>query len=334
MQPRCASWIRLYNGWGRNGLRSGGHRWGHLAGPRAAVLAEIDGRIANLDRWQKAAAIEMPEARSESVASLARGKRSSSPGKPPTSTPGSQTGGSSSCSMAERCMNHSGTWFGVFITSIPSVSPIGIALRLQHARGARIEQEVYTDIAAHVGVASIGIADAKKRYEYSRIFEGACSEVLSAIGTGDPEPLYDAVLMDEAQDLRLPSCEMVFRVTTPPKRIVWAYDDLQNLGAYRPTSPARLFGLNSVGQPNVPDLAHDEGDARADIILPVCYRNTGWALTTAHAVGLGVYRRPWGGSGRDSCNSITTQNWKEIGYVIEQGAVSPGERVTLVRGAR
>lgn len=25
--------------------------------------------------------------------------------------------------------------------------------------------------------------------------------------------------------------------------------------------------------------------------------------------------------------------WKEIGYVIEQGAVSPGERVTLVRGA-
>lgn len=287
----------------------GGASLGHLAGPRAAVLAEIDGRIANLDRWQKAAAIEMPEG-PQRIRGLA------GTGKTVVLAWKAAYLHAKQPNWRIVLMFYGRTLYEPLRDMVRRFhyeqiqrEPDWNRLRLQHAWGAKDRAGVYTDIAAHVGIASIGIAEAKKRYGYARIFEGACSEVLSAMGTRDPEPLYDVVLMDEAQDLPASFMEMVYRVTAPPKRVVWAYDDLQNLGAYRPTSPARLFGLNSAGQPNVPDLAHDEGDARADIILPVCYRNTAWALTTAHAVGLGVYRRPVGRERTgDSCNSMTTQN--------------------------
>ena len=41
--------------------------------------------------------------------------------------------------------------------------------------------------------------------------------------------LYDAVLIDEAQDLPQPFFELVYRHLKEPKRIMWAYDELQNL---------------------------------------------------------------------------------------------------------
>ena len=49
--------------------------------------------------------------------------------------------------------------------------------------------------------------------------------------------------------------------------------------------PSELFGKNERGEPRVPNLDEVEGTPKRDIVLPVCYRNTPWALTTAHAVG-------------------------------------------------
>lgn len=312
----------------------GGTGLGKLAGPRAEVLAEIDSRIAILDQWQKAAAIEMPEG-PQRIRGLAGSGKTVVLAWKAAYLHARQPNWRIALMFYGRTLYEPlRDMVRRFYFEHTQREPDWNRLRLQHAWGAKDRAGVYTEIAAHVGVASLGISEAKKRYRGSRIFEGACGEVLSAMATRYPDPLYDVALMDEAQDLPATFMEMVYRVTAPPKRIVWAYDDLQNLGVYRPTSPAELFGTNAAGLPNVRDLAHDEGDARADIILPVCYRNTPWALTTAHAIGLGVFRRPVGLERTGLLQFYDDPElWKDIGYVVEQGVVAPGEKVTLVRGA-
>jgi superfamily I DNA and RNA helicase len=153
------------------------------------------------------------------------------------------------------------------------------------------------------------------------------------MGSTDPEPIYDLVLIDEAQDLPAAFLEMVYRACSHPKRIVWAYDDLQNVMDYVPVSPAQLFGTGVSGRPRVAELVHVEGEPRSDIILPICYRNTPWALTAAHAVGLGVYRIPT--DRREGTGIVQFYDdprvWKEIGYAVMAGRVAPGEHVRLVR---
>jgi superfamily I DNA and RNA helicase len=91
------------------------------------------------------------------------------------------------------------------------------------------------------------------------------------------------VLIDEAQDLPTEFLRLVHAATRTPKRIIWAYDELRisatRNGACRGVVSGKSFDCNT---PNA---------AQQDIILPVCYRNTPWALTLAHALGFGIYRK-------------------------------------------
>jgi superfamily I DNA and RNA helicase len=62
------------------------------------------------------------------------------------------------------------------------------------------------------------------------------------------------------------------------------------------------------------------------LILPICYRNTPWALSVAHALGFGVYR-PEGLIQMFDEASL----WSDIGYEVVKGSLEPGSRVTLAR---
>ena len=42
-------------------------------------------------------------------------------------------------------------------------------------------------------------------------------------------PIFNAVLIDEAQDLPPEFFQLVYLFTKDPKRIVWGYDELQKL---------------------------------------------------------------------------------------------------------
>ncbi len=58
-------------------------------------------------------------------------------------------------------------------------------------------------------------------------FRGACRTLLHQLTENGGVQLYDAVLIDEAQDLPQPFFELVYRSLKEPKRIMWAYDELQ-----------------------------------------------------------------------------------------------------------
>lgn len=197
-------------------------------------------------------------------------------------------------------------------------------LRVMHAWGSSREAGVYSSICTHYGIRPQDWRSADAKYG-SHAFEGICEEVNSVIGKEGGKRIFDAILIDEAQDFPTSFYRMIYSVMSPPHRILWAYDDLQNLGDYVMRSEHELFGTDNRGKPLV-TLRNNPDRAKEDIVLPVCYRNTPWALATAHALGFGVYR-PQGLVQMFDDPLI----WPRIGYEVVSGSLELGARVTVRR---
>ena len=197
-------------------------------------------------------------------------------------------------------------------------------LRVLHSWGGTGREGVYSELARHAGVVARDFLYGRSRFGRDGAFAGVCSELLSATAHDEARPIFDAVLIDEAQDLPPAFFQLIRRFTCEPKRIVWAYDDLQKLDESVMPSLGELFGVDENGEPLL-HLSNTEG-ARQDIVLRICYRNPPWTLTVAHALGLGIYRE--GGLVQHFDDPTL---WTEIGYRLLSGRLAPGERVTLER---
>ena len=197
-------------------------------------------------------------------------------------------------------------------------------LQVMHAWGSFRAPGVYSTICAVYDTVPQDWRTADTKYG-SRAFEGACEELIPTIRERGPRPLFDAILIDEAQDFPTSFYRIVYSVVSPPHRIMWAYDDLQNLGDYEMRSERELFGSDDNGRPLV-TLHNDPDKPKEDIVLPVCYRNTPWTLATAHALGFGLYRRQ-GMVQMFEEPSI----WPRIGYEVVRGALQLGTQVTVRR---
>ena len=188
-------------------------------------------------------------------------------------------------------------------------------LLVMHAWGSSRESGVYSTICQAFGMVPLDWRTAENKYP-NRAFEGICEEVNSVINKQGKKKVFDAVLVDEAQDLPKPFFRMLYSVVASPHRIIWAYDDLQNLGDYEMPSEQELFGKDLHGAALV-TLRNEPDQPKEDIVLPVCYRNTPWALAAAHALGFGIYR-PEGLVQMFEEPTI----WPRIGY-------QPGENVAI-----
>jgi superfamily I DNA and RNA helicase len=166
---------------------------------------------------------------------------------------------------------------------------------------------------------------AKSKYGQQRGFAGICRELLSVIEQQSITPLFDAVLVDEAQDLPASFFQLLYHYTKEPKRLIWAYDELQNLSETATAPPDELFGKSADGKPRI-QLSNISGQPPQDVILPVCYRNTPCALTLAHALGFGIYR-----DGGLIQHFDEPGLWEEVGYDRINGSLNLGSPVTLCR---
>jgi superfamily I DNA and RNA helicase len=156
-------------------------------------------------------------------------------------------------------------------------------------------------------------------------FQGICRELLEIAHAREVTPIFDAILIDEAQDLPPEFFQLVYQFTREPKRIVWGFDELQKLSEAAMPSTDELFGTGQRGESLV-SLDAPSDAPRRDIVLPVCYRNTPWALATAHALGIGVYRQ-----GGLLQHPDEPSLWQDIGYNAIHGRLRPGQSVTLER---
>lgn len=207
-------------------------------------------------------------------------------------------------------------------------------LRVLPAWGAPGDPErwgLYFEFCVTNGLNYMNYGDAKREFGFEGAFEGACSAALAAVSA--PKPLYDAVLVDEAQDLPKEFLRIAYETLKEPRRLVYAYDELQTLNGAGVPPVAEIFGTDSSGRPRVMFRTGDDSPLQ-DVILEKCYRNSRPILSSAHALGFGIYREPPANSRTGIVQMFDRPSlWRDIGYRLVTGSLEPGANVTLARTA-
>ena len=257
---------------------------------RGAVLKRIESEIANLDQWQKRAAIESPDG-PQRIRGLAGSGKTVVLALKAAYLHAQHPEWIIAVTFSSRAL------YQQFEDLVRRFSfehlndePNWQNLRIIHAWGGRGREGLYQQIAIHCGLTPRDFLYGKSKYGMDGAFEGVCSELWSAIAASSPEPIYDAVLIDEAQDLPVPFFKIVHKMTRHPKRIIWAYDELQKLSESAIPTLEEQFGIDAQGEPIV-RLTNSADAPDEDVVLPICYRNTPWALALAHGLGLGTARK-------------------------------------------
>ena len=189
---------------------------------------------------------------------------------------------------------------------------------------------IYYNFCKSHGVEYYDFSSAKRKFGGGNEFAGACQRALSECSK--PAEIYDVILIDEAQDFPIAFLLMCYELLKPEKRLVYAYDELQNLNSQSLPSPEEIFGHHADGTPRVRLSSNQSGKPQQDIILKKCYRNSCPVLVTAHALGFGIYRRPDPDIGTGLVQIFDhNQLWLEVGYEVTEGKLSDGYNVKLSR---
>lgn len=183
-------------------------------------------------------------------------------------------------------------------------------LKIMHSWGSDSKPGVYYEICRAMKISEKTYYEAKNIYGFQNEFNGVCREVLQHKNI--PE-LYDVSIVDEAQDFPQPFFEIMYHATAEPKRIIYAYDELQSLSNVKMSPPEKLFGSDNNGNARV-HLSNHPNSPKQDIVLPVCYRNPPWILSTAHALGFGVHR-----DGGIVQMFKEFESWTDVGYKSDGG---------------
>lgn len=152
-------------------------------------------------------------------------------------------------------------------------------------------------------------------------FDVACRNAISEVQ--NPIPKYDAILVDEAQDLSesfLKLCCLFIK--GEKKRLIYAYDELQKLNEGSSLRNPKEF---------LEEFLVSNDGFFDDQILRVCYRNPRPILVTAHALGFGIYRINEIGKRELVQFFDQPELWKDVGYEVESGKLEAGNEVVLFR---
>ncbi|RQE49165.1 RNA helicase [Pseudomonas aeruginosa] len=292
-----------------------------------AAIKHIEKEIANLDRWQKKAAIESPE-KPQRIRGLAGSgktiilamKAAYLHAYNPSLVVAVTFQTRSLYQQLEKLTEK-------FHFENTQEEPDSDYLQIRHAWGSIREPGIYSEICAELGIDPLNFSQAMQKYGRDKAFEGACQEALIVAERSSFTPIYDYLLIDEAQDFPVAFFKLVYKFVKDPRRIVWAYDELQNLGDFTMLPPEELFGGSEDGTPYV-SLVEEQDSPKQDIMLPICYRNPPWTLTLALGLGLGIYRET--GPIRMFPDP---KFWRNIGFEAASGELKLGKRVSLQRAA-
>lgn len=139
--------------------------------------------------------------------------------------------------------------------------------------------------------------------------EPVANELLES---GDIPQVWDAILVDEAQDFGKRFLNMCREATTDYNRLIWAYDEAQDLTSLTAPSPTNIFGTDEDGDPLLDLSGQYRGGPQKTFIMRKSYRTPRCLLMLAHAIAMGL-KRPDG-----PVQAITRQDgWENIGYNVD-----------------
>ena len=201
-------------------------------------------------------------------------------------------------------------------------------VKIIHAWGSPNTEGIYFEVCKEHGIEYRDLSNAKQLArsidkDPNLAFDIVCYEALKTIQNFNQ--YYDALLIDEAQDFSKHFLQLCYKIVKSPKRLIYAYDELQSLNNKVMESPEEIFGKDTKGRANV-KLENLAGQPKQDIILEKCYRNSRPVLSSAHALGFGIYRNQGLIQMFDYAGL-----WEDIGYKVQDGQLKDGEFVQLAR---
>ena len=206
-------------------------------------------------------------------------------------------------------------------------------LRILNAWGGPGKSErngIYYEFCRENDISYLDFQTAEIKFGFDDAFKEVCKQALDQ--TPSIKPVYDAILIDEAQDLPSSFLALCYKFLEEPHRLVYAYDELQNLNRETLPSPETIFGKDEDGRPLVNFGQEDPAHPKPDLILPTCYRNPRPLLVTAHAIGFGIYRNPTENTQSGIVQMFDhPQLWENVGYEVTEGMLVEGQDVTLSR---
>ncbi len=188
-------------------------------------------------------------------------------------------------------------------------------LHVMHAWGGKNVPGVYYEACRYNNIRPMSFIEAKTQalLANKEIFQYICSEL---IRTCDINTMYDYIFVDEGQDFCGEFINLC-RMLAVEERVVWAYDELQNIFNVKIPSPGEVFGTNAKGEPL--------SIIRSDIVLHKCYRNPREIIVCAHALGFGIY------SDKIVQMLENRDHWVDVGYIVKKGNFTPGSDTEIFR---
>jgi len=200
-------------------------------------------------------------------------------------------------------------------------------LKVVHGWGAKDTPGLYSLITRAMQRPYRTYTEAKNYFsyrQYNELLGTCCKEILES--NQDIPELFDAILIDEAQDFHFAFDNLCYAVLREPKRLIWAYDDVQSLESLAVPTTIDIFGTKSDGTPVVSLEGVYADGVEKELILKKCYRTPRPVLVAAHIFGMGLLRP------RGAVQFIFAPGaWEDIGYEILAGKFEPGEEVTIRR---
>ncbi|MBW4593574.1 MAG: ATP-binding domain-containing protein [Brasilonema angustatum HA4187-MV1] len=212
-----------------------------------------------------------------------------------------------------------------------------LKLRVLHAWGAKEHPGLYSIICDYHGKRRGTVVDTKQR-QPNRGLADLCKRLQEEVKI---EPIFDAILIDEGQDLvaeddlkyedkqaiywlAYQALQPVSQEKPEERRLIWAYDEAQSLDSIVVPKAKEVFGENLSNllskQPQY------SGGIKRSEVMRRCYRTPGPILTAAHAIGMGLLR-PEG-----MLAGITNKDdWNKIGYEVKGDFRRIGKPITVHR---
>lgn len=231
------------------------------------------------------------------------------------------------------------SWIQYWSDASYSFDPLNSKLKIVPAWGTRNQPGFYSLLRDQCGL-SAAVSE-KISGSPPELLATACKRLLSE---REVQPIFDAILIDEGQDLAA-SDELKYEdkqaiywlawqalrpITSDQpqlRRLIWAYDEAQNLDSLKIPSYGEVFGekLGRLlsGHGSGPTY---RGGVLKSQVMKRCYRTPGPILTTAHGIGMGLLRK------EGMLSGFTTQSdWDKVGYQVQAGSFTSQQRITLHR---
>ena len=196
-------------------------------------------------------------------------------------------------------------------------SPDWSKIHILHGWGGGSLRGVYSETCNHNFVTPISFLQAKASSLMSPF-----NYIFSELDKNSLKSRYDLTLIDEGQDFPA-SFYRVCRKITKDMRIVWAYDDFQNIFDIKIQDEKETFGKDGDGNYYV-DFGRNQNEYQ-DIVLKRCYRNSRIGLITAFSLGLGIYNE------KVLQRLENNKHWEDLGFLVESGDSNVGSNMIVSR---